>query len=107
MWSCGNCGNCVDISPHPIPVYQPLSNIQQQYYNQPQSSSLQQEIAMKNFQQHNLEMLLMEEYMKNNPFQLKFHQDGQTDTVDLLGGNYQAIYSSRDLLTFLYKNLIN
>lgn len=94
MWSCGNCGNCVDVSSNTAPFYQPLPNIKQPHYNQSELLSLQQQIAMKNFQQHNLEMMLMQEYMKNNPFQLKFHRDGQTDTVDLLGGNCQTICSS-------------
>lgn len=56
---------------------------QQQQQQQQQNIALQQQIALRNLQAHNLESLLLQEHLNSNPFKLKFHQDGQTDTLDL------------------------
>lgn len=57
-------------------------------------SNLNDYMNMKNAENHNLENLLLQEHIKRNPFELKFHLDGQTDTLDFYGGRTSTKPSS-------------
>lgn len=47
---------------------------------------MDQELALKEFERNGLEALLLQEKFKNNPFVLKFHQNKNTSTGDIMNG---------------------
>lgn len=59
------------------------------------TTNLQELMAMRNMQNRNLESLLLQEHIRRNPFELRFHLDGQTDTLDFYGGSTPILPSSK------------
>lgn len=51
-----------------------------------QSMNLQQQIALKQLEKQTLELLLLQQQFKSNPFSLQLHYDNQTSTSDLPTG---------------------
>lgn len=47
---------------------------------------MEQELALKEFERNGLEALLLQEKLKHNSFLLKFHQNKNTSTGDLING---------------------
>lgn len=66
------------------PMYPNTCNCQQQQH--PQMNTLQEHIAFRNMGRQNTDNMLLQQHIQSNPFELKFHYNGQTDTLDLLGG---------------------
>ncbi|XP_022900729.2 uncharacterized protein [Onthophagus taurus] len=74
-------------------LHQPPQNLYQNQFHShefsnpipppPMNLTLQQQIALNELQKHALETMLLHETLKRNPFKLRFHFDGQTDTNDL------------------------